>query len=160
VPPRGGRLLELAARGVEVVPIVETARVVKTPLELAIHHDNARLVDDTVVAFLEHLTPGKTENQLWARLGEQAFSHGAHYPDARSLCSGPRPIRGCRGTDGVVENGDLVAFDTDLVDLTGISRTYLCGDRRATRDQREPVVKVGDHHAGVLEPGMVLTHRR
>ena len=39
-------------------------------------------------------------------------------------------------THRVVQNGDLVAFDTDLVGpfgyLTDISHTYLCGDRPAT----------------------------
>jgi Xaa-Pro dipeptidase len=47
--------LELLARGIEVVdavPVLETARAVKTPLELAIHRDNARLVDEAIVAFL------------------------------------------------------------------------------------------------------------
>jgi Xaa-Pro aminopeptidase len=212
--------LELAARGIEVVdavPVVETARALKTPLELAIHRDNARLVDEAVVAFLEHLTPGKTENLLWAQLAQQTFSHGALYAEARLLCSGPRTNPWMQeATDRMVENGDLVAFDTDLVGpfgyLTDISRTYLCGDRRASGEQRDvyraayefvhtsipefvagrsfrelgellggripaqyrqqrypfiahgcgavdeyPVVKVDDHHTGVLEPGMVLS---
>lgn len=59
--------VELASQGVEVVdavPVMETARAVKTPLELAIHRDNARLVDESMLSFLDHLTPGKTENEL------------------------------------------------------------------------------------------------
>ena len=43
-------------------------------------------------------------------------------------------------TDRVVADGDLVAFDTDLVGargyLTDVSRTYHCGDRRPTDEQR------------------------
>ena len=136
--------LELAARGVEVVdavPVIETARALKTPLELAIHRDNARLADESVRAFLQHLTPGKTENELWALLTRETFSHGALYAEARLLCSGPRTNPWMQeATDRVVEEGDLVAFDTDLVGphgyLTDISRTYLCGERPPTDEQR------------------------
>jgi Xaa-Pro dipeptidase len=212
--------IELAARGMAVVdaaPALETARAVKTPLELEIHRDNARLVDKAVVAFLQNLTPGKTENELWADLARETFSHGALHAEARLLSSGPRTNPWMQeASHRVVEDGDVVAFDTDLVGpfgyLTDISRTYLCGDRRATREQRAvyqaayefvhesipefvagrsfaelgemlgnriperyrqqrypfiahgcgavdeyPVVKVDDHHGGVLEPGMVLS---
>lgn len=137
--------MELAARGLDVVdavPVFETARAVKTPLELTIHRENARLVDEAVVAFLSHLTPGKTENELWAELARQSFSHGALHAEARLLCSGPRTNPWMQeATHRIVENGDLVAFDTDLVGpfgyLTDISRTYLCGDRPATTEQRD-----------------------
>lgn len=136
--------LELAARGIEVVdavPVLETARAVKTPLELAIHRDNAHLVDRGVVAFLEHLTPGQTENELWADLARETFAHGALHAEARLLCSGPRTNPWMQeASHRVVEDGDLVAFDTDLVGpfgyLTDVSRTYLCGDRPPTAEQR------------------------
>jgi Xaa-Pro dipeptidase len=137
--------LELLARGVKVIdaaPVFETARAMKTPLELAVHRDNARLVDEAVHAFLPYLTPGKTENELWAELARQTFAHGAFHAEARLLCSGPRTNPWMQeATHRVVENGDLVAFDTDLVGpfgyLTDISRTYLCGDRSGTKEQRE-----------------------
>lgn len=212
--------VELAARGVRVVdavPVLETARAVKTPLELAIHRDDARLVDEAIVAFLPHLTPGRTENELWALLARETYAHGSLHAEARLLCSGPRTNPWMQeASHRVVEDGDLVAFDTDLVGpygyLTDISRTYLCGDRPPTTEQREvysaaydfvhesipefvagrsfeelgellgpriperyrqqkypfiahgcgavdeyPAIKAGDHHAGVLEPGMVLS---
>lgn len=137
--------IELTARGmtvVDAVPVFETARAVKTPLELTIHRDNARLVDEAVVAFLQHLTPGKTENELWGELARETYSHGALHAEARLLCSGPRTNPWMQeATHRIVEDGDLVAFDTDLVGpfgyLTDISRTYLCGDRAATREQRD-----------------------
>jgi Xaa-Pro dipeptidase len=212
--------VELAARGIQVVdaiPALETARAVKTPLELEIHRDNARLVDEAIVAFLPHLRPGRTENELWALLARETFAHGALHAEARLLSSGPRTNPWMQeASDRVVEDGDLVAFDTDLVGphgyLTDISRSYLCGDRPPTGEQRAvyqaayefvegaipeflagrsfqelgellgsriperyrrqqypfiahgcgavdeyPVVTSGDHHPGVLEPGMVLS---
>ena len=40
----------------------------------------------------------------------------------------------------MIENGDLVAFDTDLIGIGGysvdMSRTWLAGDRAPTFDQR------------------------
>jgi Xaa-Pro dipeptidase len=212
--------LELTAQGVDVVdaaPVFETARAVKTPLELAVHRDNARLADEAVRAFLPSLTPGKTENELWAELTRETFARGGLHAEARLLCSGPRTNPWMQeATHRVVEDGDLVAFDTDLVGphgyLTDISRTYLCGDRPAGEEQRDvyraaytfvhesipeflpgrsfkelgeklasrmpeqyrqqrypfiahgcgavdeyPVVKLGNNHPGVLEPGMVLS---
>jgi Xaa-Pro dipeptidase len=137
--------LELIARGVDVVdavPALETARAVKTPIELAIHRDNARLVDEAIVAFLQHLTPGRTENELWALLARETFAHGALHAEARLLSSGPRTNPWMQeASHRVVEDGDLVAFDTDLVGphgyLTDISRTYLCGGRAPTDEQRK-----------------------
>jgi Xaa-Pro dipeptidase len=136
--------LELAARGIQIVdanPVLETARAVKTRIELDIHRDNARLVDEAVRGFLQHLTPGRTENELWADLARETFSHGALHAEARLLSSGPRTNPWMQeASHRVVEDGDLVAFDTDLVGpfgyLTDISRTYLCGDRPASSEQR------------------------
>jgi Xaa-Pro dipeptidase len=137
--------LTLAALGVRVVdaaPVLETARAVKTPLELRIHRSNARLADEAIDAFLPQLLPGLTENQLWALLTRETFSRGALHAECRLLCSGPRTNPWMQeATDRVVEDGDLVAFDTDLVGpygyLTDISRTYLCGTARPTAEQRE-----------------------
>ncbi|GAB2764417.1 Xaa-Pro peptidase family protein [Streptomyces bullii] len=136
--------LELADRGIKVVdavPVLEGARGVKSPTELDIHRENARLVDEAVAAFLPHLEPGRTENELWAALARETFAHGALHAEARLLCSGPRTNPWMQeATHRVVHDGDLVAFDTDLVGpfgyLTDISRTYLCGDRQATGEQR------------------------
>ncbi len=63
---------------------------------------------------------------------------------SRPACS-PRaraPIPGSRSAASrAIEAGDLVGFDTDLIGPYGycadISRTWLCGERRAARRQRE-----------------------
>jgi Xaa-Pro dipeptidase len=70
----------------------------------------------------------------------ETFSHGALYAEARLLCSGPRTNPWMQeATDRVVEEGDLVAFDTDLVgphgyltDLAHLPR----GERPPTDEQR------------------------
>ncbi|WP_162564409.1 MULTISPECIES: Xaa-Pro peptidase family protein [Microbacterium] len=212
--------LELQRRGIKLVnasPALEVARAVKTPLELDIHRDNARLVDIAVNAFLPALVPGRTENEMWAELAHQTFAHGALYAEARLLSSGPRTNPWMQeASDRVVLDGEIVGFDTDLVGpygyLTDISRSYLVGEKAPTTEQRDvyqaayyyvhesipeftagrsfqelgellgarmpkeyqsqrypfiahgcgavdeyPVVVLGDNHAGVLEPGMVLS---
>ena len=79
--------------------------------------------------------PGVTENELWAALVGSAFAARAPSGARPGCCRRDRGrTRGCRRPPtGVVRDGDLVAFDTDLVGrhgyLTDVSRTYLCGDR-------------------------------
>jgi Xaa-Pro dipeptidase len=135
-------LAEMGIGLVDAVPVLETARAVKTPLELDIHRANAALVDEAIEALLPQIQPGRTENELWAALTRETFSRGALHAECRLLCSGPRTNPWMQeATDRVVEEGDVVAFDTDLVGpfgyLTDISRTYLCGDLPPTVEQRD-----------------------
>jgi Xaa-Pro dipeptidase len=126
-------LAGLGVRLVDATPVLEVARAVKTDLELDIHRANARLVDEAVRRFLDHLVPGRTEHELWARLMYEAFTTGALHSESRLLSSGPRTNPWMQEASArVVQDGDPVAFDTDLVGphgyLTDVSRTYLCGD--------------------------------
>lgn len=135
-------LAEMGIAVTDAVPTLERARAVKTPLELEIHRANAQLVDEAIEAFLPQMVPGKTENELWAALTKETFSRGALHAECRLLCSGPRTNPWMQeATDRVVQSGDLVAFDTDLVGpfgyLTDISRTYFCGDGDPTPEQRD-----------------------
>ena len=54
----------------------------------------------------------------------------------------------------MIEQGDLVAFDTDLVGPHGyetdISRTYLCGDTKPVGDQRRIYSMANDFLRGAL----------
>lgn len=137
--------LTLARLGIAVadaVPVLETARAVKTPVELDIHRANAALVDEAIEAFLPRMLPGRTENELWGELARETFARGALHAECRLLSSGPRTNPWMQeATDRVVQDGDLVAFDTDLVGphgyLTDISRTYMCGGSAPTAEQRD-----------------------
>ena len=87
------------------------------------------------------LRPGITEQALWSHLHRANIDAGGEWFEARLLTSGPRTnpwYHGC--SDRVIEDDDLVAFDTDLVGLGGfsvdISRTWHVGDRRPTDEQR------------------------
>jgi Xaa-Pro dipeptidase len=135
----------LAALGVALVdaaPVLEVARSVKTRLELDVHRENARLVDDAVRCWRADLVPGRTELALWAGLMAETFAAGALHSESRLLCSGPRTNPWMQeATARVVRDGEPVAFDTDLVGphgyLTDISRTYVCGDAPPSPELRE-----------------------
>jgi Xaa-Pro dipeptidase len=134
----------LAAAGLEIAdaqPAIEEARAVKTEDELAILRRNALVADDAIREMLTVLRPGVTENELWGTYMGYALSHGAEWCETRLLSSGPRINPWMReATHRVVEEGDLVGLDTDLVGedgyLTDISRTYLCGDAPPSDEQR------------------------
>ena len=122
-----------AAAGIEIAdaqPAIEEARAAKTPDELAILRRNARVADDAIREMLTVLRPGVTENQLWGTYMGYALRHGAEWCETRLLSSGPRINPWMQeATHRVVDEGDLVGLDTDLVGEDGymidISRTYL-----------------------------------
>lgn len=136
--------LSLAEAGMHVVdaqPAMERARAVKTPDELIAIRSNARSCDRAIAEMLGQLSPGVTENQLWGTLVGTGLQSGALWCETRLLSSGPRTNPWMQeATRREVQEGDLVAFDTDLVGehgyLTDISRTYLCGDRAPGDTQR------------------------
>ena len=85
--------------------------------------------------------PGMTENQLWAVLHETNIAHDGEWIECRLLSSGPRTnpwFQECGNR--VIEAGDLVAFDTDLVGPNGyfadISRSFVCPGRGPTAQQQ------------------------
>lgn len=79
------------------------------------------------------LVPGVTDNQLWGLFNSVNIAHGGGWCDGRILCSDPRTNPWLQeATSRVVESGDRLAFDTDLLGPLGfcadVSRTWLCGD--------------------------------
>ena len=69
------------------------------------------------------------------------IAHGGEWIETRLLTSGPRTNPWFQEAgDRVIEAGDLVSFDTDLIGPYGycadISRSFLCGDGPASDAQR------------------------
>jgi Xaa-Pro aminopeptidase len=117
-----------------------------------------------------HLKPGMTEQRLWSYLHAENIARGGEWIETRLLASGPRCnpwYQEC--SSRVIEDGDLVAFDTDLVGSYGIcvdtSRTWLCGEKAPTAAQREIYQLAHDqiqHNIELLRPGLThhdLSHR-
>ena len=143
---------------------IEDARAVKTPEELQCLRLAMDVCDVAVTRMREVLEPGITENQLWAVLHETNIAHDGEWIECRLLASGPRTnpwFQECGRR--VIEAGDLVGFDTDMVGPNGyladISRTLLCPGRPATPEQRRLYEIAQDQvltNIDRLGPGMTL----
>lgn len=85
---------------------------------------------------------GISENELWSHLHSGNICRGGEWIETRLLSSGVRTnpwFQECGPR--IISDGELVAFDTDLVGVYGfccdISRTWLCGDVVPSVEQRE-----------------------
>jgi Xaa-Pro dipeptidase len=139
--PAGLHALE--RHGVDVIDgqaVADNAKVIKTPEELDVIRCAMAACDDGVTRMRKALRPGITEQQLWAHLHAANIETGGEWFETRLLTSGQRTnpwYQEC--SDKMIDNGDLVAFDTDMVGVGGysidISRTWLAGDRAPSDEQ-------------------------
>ncbi|MGE0499951.1 MAG: M24 family metallopeptidase [Rhizobiaceae bacterium] len=135
----------LARLGVSVhsgEAVMENARLIKSPDEILAMRRAIVACEAAMGEMEAALTPGITENELWAELHRGNIARGGEWIETRLLSSGPRTnpwFQEC--SSRAIEAGDIVAFDTDLIGPYGfcadISRTWLCGDGRPTNEQRD-----------------------
>jgi Xaa-Pro aminopeptidase len=137
--------MALQAQGITMVdsaPATQAAREIKTPEEIRLFELNGSMIVDMLAAFEAALIPGVRERDLLATLSDTMLRAGGEYLATSTVCSGPNtnPWRS-EATDRVVEPEDLVFVDTDTVGIEGmffcVSRTFLAGDGRPTRAQRD-----------------------
>lgn len=155
---------ELARLGISIgsgEAVMESARLIKSADEILAMR-RAIVAAEAAMAEMEAaLRPGITENQLWSELHRGSISRGGEWIETRLLSSGPRTnpwFQEC--SSRMIEAGDLVAFDTDLIGPYGycadLSRTWLCGDAPASKEQRDlysiAAAQVA-HNALLLNPG-------
>jgi Xaa-Pro dipeptidase len=134
-------LQDVGIRFADAQRSLETARAVKTPEEIKGMRYAARVVDSAIDTMRAAIRPGVTENELFGILTGTVLQLGGEYNDARLVLGGQRTNPWMQeSSNQIVEAGELVAFDTDLIGPGGfildISRTYLCGDKPATAEQR------------------------
>ena len=122
-------LLSLGIEPVDGQVIAEQARSLKTLQELNAIRSSIAGCEAAVRAMHDAAEPGKTEQAIWSVLHQQNIEHGGEWLETRLLSSGSRTnpwYQEC--SDHIVEAGDLIAFDTDLIGLHGycsdISRTW------------------------------------
>ncbi|MBV9735056.1 MAG: aminopeptidase P family protein [Acidisphaera sp.] len=161
-PPGALRLHALGLALVDVQGAIEQARRIKSPEERACLRASMEVCDIAVERMRAALRPGITENQLWAILHAVNTAHGGEWIEARALVSGPRTnpwFQECG--DRVIEAGEIVAFDTDMVGphgyLADISRTLICPDRPATDRQRALLAQSEEQvlfNTSLLRPGL------
>ena len=171
----GLRALERAGFDVlEGEVVTERARAVKGPDEIAAMRCASHACEAAIremEAFARHAIPqgGVTEDAVWAELHAGNIRRGGEWIETRLLASGPRTnpwFQECGPR--VIQNNEIVAFDTDLIGAYGIcvdiSRSWWIGDRRppaamvaATRHARDHIAQ----NRAMLAPGVTvreLTH--
>ncbi len=142
--------------------VMEHAREIKSAGELALMKKSLAVCEAGMASMKKALQPGITENALWAKLHETNIALGGEWIETRLLSSGPRTnpwFREC--SMRVIEAGDMVSFDTDLIGPYGycsdISRSWLCGDGKPTDAQRRlyaAAVEQITHNIGLLKDGI------
>ena len=164
----GLRSLERA--GFEVMEgeeLTEKARAIKGPDEIlamrcASHACEAAMHE--MEAFARANVPlGRTsEDDIWAELHAGNIRRGGEWIETRLLASGPRTnpwFQECG--QRIVQNNEIVAFDTDLVGAYGIcvdiSRTWWIGDARPRPDMIDTMKIAREHietNMQMLKPGV------
>ena len=134
----------LAIAGVEVMDgkrILEHARSIKSPEEIRALKHSLTTCESAMADLRAQLKPGMTEQQALGILLKGSVERGGEYPETRLMTSGPRTNPWFQETsDRVMEEGDLLSFDTDLIGPMGfyndISRTWVVGEIMPTDTQR------------------------
>jgi Xaa-Pro aminopeptidase len=155
----------LASLGVAVgngEAVIENARLIKSPDELLAMRRSIVACEAAMGEMQAALKPGISENELWAELHRGNIARGGEWIETRLLSSGPRTnpwFQECSAR--IVEAGDLVAFDTDLIGPYGycadLSRTWLCGDGKPSNEQRD-LFRIAaeqiEHNTQLMRPGI------
>ena len=126
---------------VEGQRVMELARSIKNSEEIACMRASLAVADIGMERMRLALRPGISEQELWAKLHSANIEHGGEWIETRLLSSGPRTNPWLQEASArLIEAGDLVSFDTDMVGPYGycsdVSRTFHCGPGRPSDAQR------------------------
>ena len=160
-------LRELDQLGIELFDgqeVMELARAVKCEDEINAMRCSMASTEIAMAKMQQATVPGATENDIWSVLHAENIKRGGEWIECRILSSGPRTnpwFQECGPR--VVQNGELLAFDTDLIGPYGIcadiSRTWLIGDAEPTAEQKRLYRVAYDHiqhNMEILRPGMTF----
>ena len=162
IAPQG--VIEMQRRGYEILDgfeVMENAREIKSGGEIALMRHSIAVCERAIEQMREAMRPGITENALWAELHHGNVAAGGEWIETRLLSSGPRTNPWFRESSmRVIERGDMVAFDTDLVGPYGyccdISRSWVC-DAAPNDEQRRIYADAYaqiQYNKALLKPGM------
>lgn len=144
--------------------MMELARSVKGMDELNAMRCSIASTEIAMRAMQNALAPGMTENEIWSVLHAENIKRGGEWIECRILSSGPRTnpwFQECGPRR--VKEGELIAFDTDLIGPYGfcadISRTWIVGDSDPTAEQKSLYRAAYDHirhNMEILKPGLTF----
>ncbi len=129
--------------------ILEQARVIKSSEELKCMKAAIEVAEIGVAKMRNELKAGMTEDELWSILHKTNIEHGGEWIECRILSSGERTNPWMQeSSNKVIQRGELVAFDTDMVGPYGycadISRTFVEGNK-FNNDQKNLYKMATDH---------------
>ncbi|CAN5879083.1 Xaa-Pro peptidase family protein [soil metagenome] len=144
--------------------VMEQARRIKGPDELRAMRCAVHACESTMAEMRTQMRPGMTEREVWSQLHAGNIRRAGEWIETQILASGPRTNPWMQeASSRVIDAGDLVGFDTDLVGAYGmmvdISRTWRCGDRSPTGAQRNVhalAVEQLERNIELLTPGRVF----
>ncbi len=161
-PPGVAALADLGITTVTSMGFAERARHIKHPEEITAMRCSLHTAEVGMWQMWEALRPGATENQVWSHLHQANIARGGEWIETRLFASGPRTnpwYSEC--SDRVIEAGDIVSFDTDLIGpfsyCADISRAWVTPGRKPTATQRTMHavgVEMLEHNLAILRPGM------
>jgi Xaa-Pro dipeptidase len=157
----------LRAEGFELADadhFMADARTLKLPIEIEYLREAMRRVEQATHRLEEKARPGRTESEIWAEFHYSLMAKQGQYVSTRLFQSGPNTypyFQECGSR--LTEAGDLLCLDTDAIGFEGyavdFSRTFLCGDGRASDVQRKLYGRAREqleHNAALLRPGMAF----
>jgi len=155
----------LMAEGLTIVDgkgILEVARSIKSVEEIRALKRSLGTCEAAMADMRAQLVPGMTEQQALSILIAGSIARGGEYPETRLMTSGPRTNPWFQETnDRVMEAGDFLAFDTDLIGPMGfyndISRTWRIGGGMPSDEQRtlyDLSRRQIDHNMALMRPGL------
>lgn len=159
----------LQAQGFEIMEgeeVTEKARSIKGQDEIKAMRCASHACEASVRAmedFARTNVPGGnvSEDDIWAVLHAENIRRGGEWIETRLLASGPRTnpwFQECGPR--IVQNNEIVAFDTDLIGSYGIcvdiSRTWWIGDRAPRPDMIDAMRHAHEHivtNMEMIRPG-------
>ena len=157
-------LRALESIGLEVMngeEITEKARSIKGSDEILAMRCASHACELSVKVMEDTTKPGMSEDEIWAVLHAENIKRGGEWIETRLLATGPRTnpwFQECGPR--VLQNNEILAFDTDLVGCYGIctdiSRTWWIGDKKPRQDMiyamRHGVEHI-QYNMQLLQPG-------
>ncbi len=121
--------------------VLEHARSLKSVEEIRALKHSLATCEAAMNDLRQQLIPGVSEQEALGMLLKGSIERGGEYPETRLMTSGPRTNPWFQETsDRVIEQGDFLSFDTDLIGPMGfyndISRTWVVGDVMPSDSQR------------------------
>ena len=160
----GPAVAALNKEGIEVVDaklILEQARVLKSSDEIKCMRSAIDVAEMGIVKMREQLKPGMTENELWSILHQTNIENYGEWIECRLLASGERTnpwMQECGNK--VIQDGELVAFDTDMVGPYGycadISRAFVVGNKFNDEQKKlySMAVEQIDYNSRLIKDGL------